>query len=176
MSPSAKGETRQVRSRLRSMSSASSEHHFECHLTWTGVSRGSTTSYEAYGRELLVEIDGKPPLRGSSSPAFRGDAALHNPEDLLVIALAECHCLSYLALAVRAGLVVVGYEDRASGTMARLDGKIRFREVTLRPRVTLAAGGDAEKARALHERAHAECFIANSVNFPVQNQPEVIVK
>jgi organic hydroperoxide reductase OsmC/OhrA len=156
--------------------SSSHEHHFECRLTWTGASRGATTSYDAYSRDVLVEVEGKPPLAGSSAPAFRGDPKVHNPEDLLVAALAECHCLSYLALAARAGIAVVGYEDRATGIMARIDGKIRFREVTLHPRVWLMAGADVEKARALHEQAHSGCFIASSVNFPVRNEPEILVK
>jgi len=156
------------------MPTSSHEHHFACHLTWTGASRGPTTSYDAYSRELLVEIEGKPPLVGSSAAVFRGDAKIHNPEDLLVAALSECHCLAYLALAARAGIVVVAYEDRATGTLARIDGKFRFREVTLRPRVSLAAGSSVERAQALHEKAHGECFIANSVNFPVQNQPETL--
>ncbi|MET0595934.1 MAG: OsmC family protein [Polyangiaceae bacterium] len=155
---------------------ASHEHHFECKLTWTGVARGTTTSYDAYGRELLVEIEGKPPLKGSSAPPFRGDGSLHNPEDLLVASLSECHCLSYLALASRAGIEVVAYEDRATGTMSLIDGKIRFREVTLHPRVWVAAGADLVKARTLHEKAHSECFIANSVNFPVKNEPEILQK
>ena len=152
------------------------EHRFECRLTWTGASQGTTTSYETYSRELLVEIEGKPPLPGSSAPPFRGDGRLHNPEDLLVASLAECHCLSYLALAARAGVVVAGYEDHATGTLARIDGKWRFREVTLRPRVSLAAGASVDQARALHEKAHSECFIANSVNFPVRNEPEILLK
>lgn len=41
-----------------------------------------------------------------------------------------------------------------------------FVSVTLRPEVTIAAGGDAGLAEALHARAHHFCFIANSVNFP----------
>jgi organic hydroperoxide reductase OsmC/OhrA len=158
------------------MAAPSREHHFACHLTWTGASYGPATSYDAYRRDLLVEIEGKPPLRGTSAPVFRGDPSIHNPEDLLVAALSECHCLSYLALATRAGIVVAGYEDRATGTMTRIDGKIRFREVTLRPRVWVAPGTDVDAARALHEKAHSECFIASSVNFPVLNEPEIVVK
>ena len=69
-----------------------------------------------------------------------GDASLHNPEDLLVFALSSCHCLSYLALAARARLVVLGYEDLTSGVMTLVEGKIRFREVTIRPRVWVAPG------------------------------------
>jgi organic hydroperoxide reductase OsmC/OhrA len=155
---------------------SSHEHHFACHLTWTGASQGPTTSYDAYSRDLLIEMEGKPPLRGTSAPAFRGDANVHNPEDLLVAALSECHCLSYLSLATRAGILVVGYEDQVTGTMGNVDGKIRFREVTLRPRVWVAPGTNLDAARALHEKAHSACFIANSVNFPVRNEPEILVK
>jgi len=47
--------------------------------------------------------------------------------------------------------------------------------VTLRPRCRVAPGTDVERARGLHTQAHHECFIANSVNFPVGNEPEIAV-
>jgi organic hydroperoxide reductase OsmC/OhrA len=149
------------------------EHHFAARLLWTGAAAGPTRTYEGYGRAWRAEIAGKPPLEGSADPVFRGDAAKHNPEDLLVVALASCHMLSYLALCARAGIEVAAYEDEASGTMAIKDGRMRFVEVTLAPKVVIAAG-DLERAEALHAQAHAECFIANSVNFPVCNRPTVI--
>ena len=131
--------------------------------------------YESYSREYRVEIEGKPALVGSSATPFRGDPALHNPEDMLVAALSACHCLSYLVLCARAGIVVETYEDAATGTMAfDRDAKVmRFTEVVLRPRVRVGAGSDHERARALHKTAHHECFIANSVNFPVRNEPAI---
>ena len=150
-------------------------HDYAARLVWTGAARGATTSYEAYAREHVVEIAGKPPLRGSADPMFRGDAALHNPEDLLLAALSACHLLSYLALAARAGLAVVAYEDDARGTMAFAGGGGRFTEVVLRPRVTIAAGGDEALAERLHDKAHHDCFIAASVNFPVRHEPETVV-
>ena len=149
------------------------EHQFAAHVVWTGAGRGSTTSYEAYDRGYRVEIEGKPPLEGSSDPTFRGDASRHNPEDLLVAALSGCHLLSYLALCSRAGIEVLSYEDQASGLMAIKDRRMRFTEVTLAPRVTIGAG-DLDKAIELHEAAHGQCFIANSVNFPVLNMPTVV--
>jgi len=151
------------------------DHTFACKLVWTGASRGPITDYATYSREYVVEIEGKPPLRGSAAAVYRGDDSLHNPEDWLVAGLSGCHCLSYLAHAARAGVVVVAYEDSAFGRMALQDGKMRFVEVTLAPKVTIAAGSDEAKARALHEKAHADCFIANSVNFPVSNAPEIVV-
>jgi organic hydroperoxide reductase OsmC/OhrA len=151
------------------------EHRYDCRLVWTGASQGPTRAYASYSREYEITFAGKPLLRGSADPAFRGDAGLHNPEELLVAALSSCHCLSYLALAALAGIHVVSYEDAAKGTMAETGGAGHFTEVVLHPRVTIAAGADASKARALHEQAHGVCFIAASVNFPVRCEPEIVV-
>jgi organic hydroperoxide reductase OsmC/OhrA len=81
--------------------------------------------------------------------------------------------LSYLALCARVGIRVISYSDAATGKMTQQDGKIRFTEVILHPLVTIESGDDLEKARSLHDRAHHVCFIANSVNFPVLNEPVV---
>jgi organic hydroperoxide reductase OsmC/OhrA len=149
------------------------QHHFAAHLVWTGAAAGPTRTYEGYARAWRAEVEGRPALDGSADPVFRGDPAKHNPEDLLVVALSACHMLTYLALCARAGIEVNAYEDQAGGTMALNDGKLRFVEVTLAPKVVIAAG-DLERAQALHAQAHAECFIANSVNFPVRNRPTVV--
>jgi organic hydroperoxide reductase OsmC/OhrA len=155
--------------------SPSHEHRFECRLVWTGATKGGTTSYESYSRECRIDIPGKPSLRMSSAPVFRGDAALPNPEDLLVASLSTCHFLSYVALCTRAGVHVISYEDDASGVMQRVDRVTRFTDVLLRPRVLIASGSDSELALSLHKQAHAECFIASSVNFPVRNEPRISV-
>ena len=153
----------------------SHEHRFECRLVWTGAAKGGTTSYEAYSRESRIDIPGKPSLRMTAAPAFRGDPALHNPEDLLVASLSMCHFLSYVALCARAKITVLAYEDDASGTLNRVDRVDRFTDVLLRPRVLVAAGSDPDKALALHKDAHAICFIASSVNFPVRNEARISV-
>ena len=71
---------------------------------------------------------------------------------------------------------MVAYEDDARGMMAVKDGKLRFVEVVLRPRVTVARGTDLDKARELHEQAHAGCYVANSVNFPVRHEATVVLE
>ncbi len=145
-------------------------HRFEARLRWTGAQHGPTDSYERYDRGLRVEFDGKPPMELSAAPPFRGDGSVHNPEDLLVAALSACHALSYLALCARRGVRVVGYEDAAVGELGHgAPGEtLRFHEAVLRPRVTIDATSDLALAERLHERAHQECFIAASVNFPVR--------
>jgi len=151
------------------------QHDYAISLTWSGAATGPTESYEGYSREYRASVPGKPPMTGTADPAFRGDPKLYNPEELLVIALSSCHMLSYLAVCVHAGIAVVAYEDAASGTMIEERGGGRFTEVVLRPRVVIA-GGDRERAVTLHDKAHRICFIANSVNFPVRNEPQVTVQ
>jgi len=155
------------------MSTAKDEHRFECRLVWTGAAKGPTADYDTYSRDYRVDFNGKPSIKGTAAPAYRGDPAIHNPEDLLVAALSGCHCLSYLALCARAGVRVIAYEDEVFGRMERVDGVVKFTEVLLKPKVSIAPGSDAEKARSLHERAHAICFIASSVNFPVRHEATV---
>jgi organic hydroperoxide reductase OsmC/OhrA len=112
-------------------------------------------------------------LPGSSDPAFRGDPARWNPEELLVASLSACHMLWYLHLCADADIVVTGYVDRAEGIMVEPKaGVAKFERVILKPRVTLAPGADHVRARALHEQAHRHCFIANLVNFAVEQAPE----
>ena len=150
-------------------------HEYRGQLRWTGARDGPTSSYDAYSREYAFEIAGKPILHGSADGMFRGDRTLHNPEDLLLAALSSCHLLAYLALAARARISVVAYEDSATATMTLAGGGGRFTEAVLRPRVVIAAGEDADLAQRLHDQAHAQCFIAASVAFPVRHEPTAAV-
>lgn len=56
------------------------------------------------------------------------------------------------------------------------DGGGACTEVVLRPRVTVASRGMVGTALELHALAHQQCFIANSVNFPVRHEPAVTSK
>jgi organic hydroperoxide reductase OsmC/OhrA len=156
------------------MVNVSRQHHYEVAVSWTGNRGTGTSGYRDYGREHEVSADGRPVILGSSDPVFRGDKARWNPELELLAALSQCHMLSYLHVCATVGVVVTGYTDAAEGTMAEdADGRGRFTEVVLRPRVTVAAADMIDSATALHAEASAKCFIANSVNFPVHHEPTV---
>ena len=150
-------------------------HHYEIHLTWTGGPSADAEAFRNHDRSYRVEAPGKPAIAGSSDSIFRGDAARWNPEDLLVASLSACHHLWYMGLCAAAGIVVLAYEDEAEGEMIEegAGGAGQFVRVTLRPRVTLALGADRSTALALHATAHKNCFIARSVNFPVEHQASV---
>jgi organic hydroperoxide reductase OsmC/OhrA len=152
-------------------------YHYSVTVEWTGNTGTGTSGYRSYERRHEISAGtGKPVIAGSSDPAFRGDPMRWNPEELLVASLSACHKLWYLHLCAEAGIVVRAYRDEAEGVMAEsADGSGQFMRVTLRPRVTVAAGSDMTKARELHEAAHGKCFIARSVNFPVEVAAEISV-
>jgi organic hydroperoxide reductase OsmC/OhrA len=151
------------------------QHKYDVSVAWTGSLGRGTDSYTSYSRDYEITASGKPPLAGSSAPDYRGDPARYNPEDLLVAGLSACHMLWYLHLCADNGIVVTEYSDEAQGVMTEdADGSGEFAEVTLRPRVKIAADADAHKALLLHEEAHGLCFLSRSVKFPVRNLPRII--
>ncbi len=153
----------------------SKEHRYAAEVIWTGAGEGPTRDYKSYSRTYRVALPGKAPFDGSSDSAFLGDAALINPEEMLLVALSSCHMLSFLALAGLEGYEVVAYRDAPHGTMLQEGRGGRFTEVVLRPEVEVAPDMDPARAEALHEAAHKTCFIANSVNFPVRHEARVKV-
>jgi organic hydroperoxide reductase OsmC/OhrA len=151
-------------------------HEFETGIVWDGNRGDGTASYRTYGREYRVQVAGKPDIAGSADPAFRGDAARHNPEDLFVAAIASCHMLTYLALCATRGVRVLAYEDTARGRLVlERSGGGRFEAVTLRPRVTVADAASVGLAQELHEAAHALCFVGNSCSVPIRHEATVEV-
>ena len=149
-----------------------SEHRYGLTVQWTGNTGEGTASYRGYSRDHDILIPGLPVLKGSADPTFHGDRERYNPEQLLLAALAQCHMLSYLHVAVKHGVVVTDYRDDASGMLKlNRDGSGQFESVMLRPTVTVADPAHAELAGRLHHEANQVCFIARSVNFPVGHEP-----
>ena len=153
---------------------ADTKHHYHVRTIWTGSRGVGTASYQSYGRDYELMADGKATMKGSADPQYRGDAALWNPEELLLASLSACHQLWYLHLCATAGVVVRTYEDRAESTMVvHPDGSGEFVSVLLRPSVTIAVSSDRERALAIHDEAANMCFIARSVKFLVAHEPTI---
>ena len=152
-------------------------HDYTARVVWTGNRGEGTAHYRAYDRTWDIAVPGKPVVHCSNDPMLGGDPGKMNPEDLLLSALSACHMLWYLHYASDAGLRVLGYEDSPLGQGELGPGGAgRFVKATLRPRVTLPAGSDLAAAEAIHHRIHAVCFIARSVSFPVDYEPEFLLE
>jgi len=138
-----------------------SEH--AAHISWRRGERAFT--WETYSRDHTWRFDGGSELVASAAPGFLGNPALVDPEEAFVAAVASCHMLTFLAVAARRRLVVDRYDDAATGFMEKNEaGKLAVTRVALRPLIRFAEQTpSAEELARLHELAHENCFIANSV-------------
>ncbi len=122
--------------------------------------------YKTYNREHCWEFQGGETVRASAAPAFLGKSEFVDPEEALVAALSACHMLTFLAIASRKKFVIESYDDDAVGYMEKNEaGKSAITRVVLRPDIVFS-GDNPPSQRDLgwmHEKAHKECFIANSV-------------
>lgn len=143
-------------------------HDYTARVIWTGNRGQGTATYKGYDRTWCIQTPGKPVVQCSNDPLLGGDPSLHNPEDLLIASLSACHMLWYLHLASDAGIAVVGYCDDPLVVGESLSsGAGRFLRATLRPVISVPKGTDLARADAIHHEIHKTCFIARSVNFPV---------
>lgn len=150
------------------------KHNYTASLIWTGNTGKGTAGYQTYKRDYTIQIDGKPDLKGSSDPSFRGDKTRHNPEELFIASLSSCHMLWYLHLCSVNGITVIEYKDTAGGMMIEeKDGAGYFESVTLKPNVTILEADKKELAIKLHQKANKMCFIANSCKFEIAHEPVV---
>ena len=150
----------------------SKEHHYKLSAKWHGNKGTGTSSLKAYDRSHTVSINNKPDLYLTTDNPQVGDKTKLNPEDLLLTAVASCHMLSYLYVCAMEGIVVTDYIDNATGVMIeKKEGGGQFKEIILNPVVTVAEQATLAKSIELHHKAHEICYIANSVNFEVKNNP-----
>jgi organic hydroperoxide reductase OsmC/OhrA len=127
-----------------------------------------------YSREHTWTFDGGLTVAASSSPAVvptpYSNPDCVDPEEAFVASLSSCHMLTFLYLAQKQGFQVDAYEDEAVGIVAAADGGSKWvSTVTLNPRITFSGGKlpSSTEEEHLHEMAHKQCFIANSVKTEV---------
>jgi organic hydroperoxide reductase OsmC/OhrA len=126
-----------------------------------------------YSPDHLIRYSGGQTLHGSPSSTFGGNDAYADPEQLLLSALSACHMLTFLAVVANRGYVVDSYHDAAVAVLDKnADGKMAVVKAILAPKVVFS--GDKQPSgdeyKTLHARAHAACFIANSVKTTVELQ------
>jgi organic hydroperoxide reductase OsmC/OhrA len=62
----------------------------------------------------------------------------------------------------------------ATGTVDRQDGRVRFTEIVLRPRLTVPPGADRERILRVLEKTERACLVSASLSAPVRLEPEIV--
>ena len=121
-----------------------------------------------------VGSPGVPELRTAPPSDFDGLGDAWSPEQLLMAAVEACFLFTFRAVALASKLEFVGIVVEGEGTVDRRDGATRFTQIVLRPRLTLPAGADRERALRIIAKSEKACLISASLATPVHLEPEIL--
>ncbi len=138
-----------------------SEHR--ANISW--VRKSNDFIYETYDRTHEVHFNGGQKIDSSAAPDFNGNAKLTNPEEMLAAAASSCHMLTFLAICARKKMTIDRYDDQAVAILEKNpSGKMAVTKIILSPKIVFSEQGpDLETIKSIHEKAHQNCFIANSL-------------
>ena len=123
---------------------------------------------------LTAEQDGLPELEVASPPEFGGPPGTWSPEHLLVASVSSCLMTTFRSIAVRSGVEVLSYDDRAVGHLQRgTDGFYSMDRITLRPRIVISPDSKLERAERLIQKAERACLISRSIASEVVLEPDI---
>jgi organic hydroperoxide reductase OsmC/OhrA len=124
------------------------------------------------GEGGLLTADPRPPILGGAPAGFDGSDAWWSPEHLLLSSLSLCLLTTLRAVAAKARLALSAYVSHAEGVLDKTPEGIAFSSITLHVDLGVAAG-DADRARALLEKAKKHCIVSNSLKPPVALQVSI---
>jgi peroxiredoxin-like protein len=120
-----------------------------------------------------LKSDGVPDLMTEAPADFDGPGDAWSPEQLLLAAVETCFLLTFRAIAKASGIEFTSLAIEGEGTVDRADGRMRFTEIVLRPRLALPAGIDATRVRRALEKAEHACLVSASLSTPVRLEPDL---
>ena len=140
---------------------------FEIDLKWK---RNADFTYEKYNRDHTLHLGGNQIVENSASVEYFGNPNMANPEELLAASLSSCHMMTLLAIASKSGYIIDSYSDHATAKLEKnAEGYMAVSEITLSPKIEFS--GDkkptTEQLKSMHDKAHRNCFIANSITSKV---------
>lgn len=143
-------------------------HEYKVKLNWLADSEDF--SYKNYTRTHELTFGGGISIKGSAAPEYLGKPEYSNPEEAFIASLASCHMLTFLAIASYKKYAIKSYEDHAVGFVGKNNNnKMAVLKVLLRPAIEFTGHNrpTQEELDRMHEKAHGECFISNSVSSEV---------
>jgi len=122
-----------------------------------------TSSAWVEGRSGFLTSEGKPTLRISSPPEFKGEQGVWSPEDLFVASVEMCHMATFMGYAAKENVPVISYRSHANGVLEYVDGDYRFTRIVIFPTVIIPANTFEKNVQQLFQEAQRHCQVANSI-------------
>jgi peroxiredoxin-like protein len=133
-------------------------------------------SYLADTRGILSAKDAEGTLHVATPPEFGGQGRPWTPEHLFLSSISSCFMTTYLAFAKKLQFEISNLECNTIGQIEIIEGKYKFTNINLFPKVYIADETLRQKANLAMEKTHKYCLITNSVNAAVFYHSEVLLR
>jgi peroxiredoxin-like protein len=128
-------------------------------------------------RSGLAVAEGiEPSIAFSAPPEFQGRAGHWTPEHFFVAAVATCYVSTFSGMASNSNFEFFSLELETDGIVVQDQAGWRFREVVLRPRLTIAREEDKERGNRLLHKAEKNCLVGRSLACPIVLEPALIIE
>ena len=144
----------------------SDQHQYEVNLRWESERKGTLSS-------PVVPV----PIEVATPPEFpKGMKDIWTPEHLLVASVNACLLSTFLAIAENSKMEFISFESNALGIIDKVDGKLCFTEITLKPKVVLASFRNEERVKRILEMSEKNCAISNSLKVKINLEPNIVIQ
>src|SRR5512140_3470320 len=134
---------------------------YKTSVAWTG------------GRSGILESNGKPSIKVSSPPEFKGESGVWTPEDLFGASVEICHMATFLAFAARQSIAISSYKSHSNGVLEFIDGDFRFTRIVIFPTIVVAGSESEAQVHAILRDAQKHCLVTNSIASIVEVNPTI---
>jgi peroxiredoxin-like protein len=121
-----------------------------------------------------VESDALPHIRIAPPPEYGGPGDAWTPEHLMIAAVDACFLFTFRAVSAAEHVFFEYLELASEGTVDRRDGKTRFTEIVLKPRVMIGPDTDPHQIARLMKKAERACLVTSSLETVVRVEPEIV--
>jgi peroxiredoxin-like protein len=141
------------------------EHVYDVDLKWN---KGRIGTLRSEKLNDSIEV--------ATPPEFSGGVdGIWSPEHLFIASVSSCFMTTFTAIAEFSRLDYESLDVKASGTMAKQDGKFMMSEITLKPTLVIADEKYTDKAHRILQKAESACLITRSIKTEIKLEPKVVV-
>lgn len=128
------------------------------------------------GHKGILTADGTGPGIYVTLPAvFGGDGGDWSPEHLLLCSVSSSYMTTYLAYAKKLGFAITHFTCQAIGQIELVDGKYRFTNFNLYPKIFIANESERKKADEAVAKTHQYCLVGNSLSATIFYHSQVVL-
>jgi organic hydroperoxide reductase OsmC/OhrA len=127
-------------------------------------------------RSGVLESNGKPSIKVSSPPEFKGESGVWTPEDLFVASVEICHMATFMSFAARRAIPIKSYKSHSNGVLEFVDGDYRFTRIVIFPTIVVGSAASETEVHRILQEAQKHCLVTNSIASIVEVNPTIVME